>query len=128
MYCTTGAGQKLFASWLLPTLGFWHIYKQASLQVYRAAAPHFIGPLFHHFYPKRKFLAKPRLLQITNWLSLLRLSYPAWSGDLARAGQGPTQHKIDKKHISNLRILMEYMIPVVCIHLSASFAVSIFRV
>lgn len=103
-------------------MGVWHIYKQASIQVYRLAGAHFLAPFFHHSFPDRKFYAVPKLRSITYRLSLVRLSYPYWRKTLRLALQDDLP-VADRQHLRNLKLLVEYFIPLVCfLCLSMSFA------
>src|SRR5215470_16597730 len=110
----SGIGGYLLQPWLVPLLGTWHIYKQASLQVYRAALRHFLSGLFHVLFPQRKVYAKPKLVQITNVLSLVRLSYPSWADDLKQALGNHKVKAVETKHLLNLQVLVGWLIPVVC--------------
>ena len=93
-------------------MGVWHVYKQASIQVYRLASAHFMAPFFHHHFPDRKFFLVPRLRSITYRLSLVRLSYDHWRKDLrlALAADLPAG---DRQHLRNLQHLVEFFIPLV---------------
>ena len=111
MACPTGAGES-FRPWFVPLLGFWHIYKQATKDVYRMASAHFLAPLFHHFHPDKRFWIEPKHRNATYVLSLLRLSYPAWRADLEALLALPLRDQ-ERAHAENLKSLVEYFIPLV---------------
>ena len=56
-------------------LGTWHVYKQAVLVVWAAAAESLLAPLWHHLYPMDAFFKKPRLYRATQFLSIVRLAF-----------------------------------------------------
>jgi len=106
-------------------MGVWHVFKQASIQVYRLASAHFLAPWFHHSFPDRKFYSAPKLRAITHRLSLIRLSYPSWRKDLREALllDLPVGNR---QHLLNLQLLVEYFIPLVSEHTSKYAALSSF--
>lgn len=95
------------------TLGWWHCYKQANLLLWRFAAPHFFGPMFHMMVPRSKFKKNPKLFTIATYLSYIRLAYPKFRHQLATAINYPGVTPNNKRHLNNLLTLCEYFIPVV---------------
>ena len=95
------------------TLGWWHCYKQANLLLWRFAAPHFLGPMFHMLVPNSKIKSNPKLMTIVTYLSYIRLAYPTFRRQLAAALIYPGVTANNKRHLSNLQTLCEYFIPVV---------------
>jgi hypothetical protein len=100
-------------------LGSWHPYKLASAILWRNFA-NFLGPLFHNFHPGSKyFLEQSKLSKITYWLSLVRLSFPKWKNDLNALLGSPTwkfSMAVTKDlhvHLQNLKVMVEYFIPLV---------------
>ena len=99
------------SSWCCFTLGLWHSYKQANLQLWRLAAPCFIAPFWHACMPGAKFYIKPRLKIITTFFNLFRLAYPAVKDQLAAAlvAEGVQPHQ--RQHLRNLYDMLEWWIP-----------------
>lgn len=96
----------------MPLLGLWHVYKQASIQVFKLAAADFLAPLWHVMFPDKKFYLDQRFRRVTNMLSLVRLSYPKWRDALHAALQRDLP-AAEKAHLENLFALVEYFIPLV---------------
>lgn len=72
-----------------------------------------MAPLFHELFPDRQFMEKPKLRQITQLLSVIRLAYPSFRKDLqdATAASEHDHHRLT--HLQNVIYLCEYFIPVV---------------
>ncbi len=99
-----------FGNRILPVMGSWHIYKMASIQVWRLAASSFIGPFFHRLFPGAKLSNSPRLVICTRLLSLVRLAYPKFKAELEEGLRGELRLE-DKAVLQNLKDLCEYFIP-----------------
>ena len=89
----------------------WHVYKQASIWTFKLASRYFLAPLFHELYPNKGFYDHPKLKEITHMLSLVRLTYPLWQGELKAAREIPELPTKDKLHLMNLYQLAEFVIP-----------------
>lgn len=63
---------------------------------------------------------------MTNWLTLLRLSYPVWQADLATALRNPSVPKSSSSLLKNLLSLMEYFIPMVLLILLSVLLLLVF--
>ena len=98
-------------AWLCPLLGTWHLYKQASIWTFKLASKYFLAPLFHELYPNKRFYDHPKLKEITHMLSLVRLTYPLWQGELKAAREIPELPTKDQLHLMNLYQLAEFVIP-----------------
>ena len=113
MACPTGVGES-YRPWLVPLRSFWHIYKQATKDIYRLASGHFLAPLFHHFHPDKRFWIEPKHRNATYILSLVRLSYPAWRAELDALLAMPLREQ-ERGHAENLKLPAEYFSPLVLI-------------
>jgi hypothetical protein len=123
MQDVSGVGPLTVGKFLVPILGSWHPYKHASAVVFRCLY-NFTAPLFHHFHPGNNiFLTMGKLTKVTYWLSLIRLSFPQWSGELAVLMADKSwrnKNKVNQElftHLSNLSLAVRYFIPLVSAHI-----------
>lgn len=93
-----------------PILGTWHLYKIASVAVWRIAGSAVFGPFFHELFPNAAFSASPRLAVVSRILTLFRLAYPSVRDDLLQLVK-ERRGKASLQHAKNLLFLMEWMIP-----------------
>lgn len=106
-------------------LGTWHVYKQAVLVIWAAAAESFLAPLWHHLYPMDVYFKKPRLYRATHFFSIIRLAFFASPQAASLRKQLDTAvAKLSKlakppnelNHLINLRALLLWFIPAVSAH------------
>jgi len=102
---------RIMARTVCHLMGHWHLLKQASLQIWRMGAAYFFGPFWHECYPSSKFYDKPSLKTINRILSLFRLAYPEIKPDLTRALGRSDLSQINRRHLTNLKQLLEWFIP-----------------
>lgn len=95
------------------SLGLWHNYKQATLEIYKTYALTFIAPLFHVLFPGTTFYLKPKLVHAATILTYMRLSYKYWSADLKKLANMEDLPPASRAHVDNLHILMEFFLPTV---------------
>ena len=64
-------------------LGTWHVFKHASMIIWRTAAPFFIAPMCQFLNPAAHFYCNGAKLSMVSYhLSLVRLSFPTWGAEL----------------------------------------------
>ena len=118
MYDKSNCGQHL-RKYVGVSLAWWHNYKWATFRICKVFGADFIAPFFHVLFPDRCYdIQKMGLPSITTILSYIRLAYTDFRQDLLTMYN--EQHSLSagsKLLISNLFILMEYMIPAVCTYL-----------
>jgi hypothetical protein len=114
-----GVGKNTISRFVVPLLGSWHPYKQACIVLHRNSHE-WMAPLFHHFHPGNTFyFTGTSLSKLTYWLSLMRLSFPAWRDELEALLKNEAWRCKNKQHrklfvyASNLWSLMNYFIPLV---------------
>ena len=99
-------------------LGTWHIYKQATCDVWRLAAAHFLAPLWHELYQSDAFTAKPKLIRASHFLTIIRVAIfcsdqaSELQSQLARACEAQ-KNPVESAHLSNLKALLCFLIPAV---------------
>ena len=110
MYDASGETLQ-FSQWACVALGTWHVYKMATVLVWRLAAADFIAPLFHVLFPRAPFKESPRLSVAARILSLIRLAYPSFKKELTEAIQTTPKSTSEYNHLLNLQYLCEWLIP-----------------
>lgn len=73
----------------------------------------FFGPLFHSMFPGQAFNPKPRHMFLTYLLSLVRLAYQPVATELRSLGENIALDNRHYGYLHNIRLLVEYFIPVV---------------
>ena len=107
-------------SWLAPTLGMWHSYKQANIEVLRLYMNEFFAGLHFKMTPGQPlYLTSKKLSPILMQFSWVRLAYPAFRDQLKAAllhmETVNSTSKAGYRHLKNLEFLCDWFIPVVSI-------------
>ena len=114
MYDRQKSGE-VFSKYVGVSLAWWHSYKWATKKIMQAFGPDFIGPLFHHIFPLKKFAPKKsKLSSNATVLSWIRLAYPSFRSALEEALSLPGIFPRAKRLLTNMQDLCQYFIPVVC--------------
>jgi len=94
-------------------LGSWHVYKQATIVLFRFAAGPFLISLYEILFPGLPFRDSKRLKELLWMFLLIMLSYPRFKVELDNACSR-TRQPNRCRLLRNLRMLCEYYIPLVC--------------
>ena len=102
--------------WLVVQLGTWHPYKQANTLIWSHWGPRVFAPLFNELIANANFQRKAKLSTIVKFLTIVRLSFPAFRKTLDSALKTAQSANVDQVAISHLRDLKKlfvFFIPVV---------------
>lgn len=108
---SSGIGKAQLSPFTAFFLGHWHIYKMASIALWRLAGAELTGPLFHNMFPSMQWFPSPSLSIVARMLSLLRLAYPQVRDDLLKLHSQHIANETRKQHISNLVYFFEWLLP-----------------
>ena len=106
-------------SWFAPTLGLWHSYKQANIEVFRLYSVEFFAGLHFRMTPGQPyFLNMKKLSSLLMKFSWTRLAYPSvrpvLKSALKQLERENSSSKAGYRHLKNLEFMCEWFIPVVC--------------
>ena len=109
----SGDGSALLCNKTAVFLGTWHVYKMASLLIWRLAGPELTGPLFHALFPSTTWFATPSLLVVSRLLSLMRQAYGVRGvrDELKAVIADPMVKGVSRAHAENIWFFMEWLLP-----------------
>lgn len=96
-------------------MGLWHILKQLQLEVWKLGSRFLFGPLFHNLFPGQAFNVKPRHIFLTWIMSVVRLAHRQFSDQIVHTLQHYAMDPKTIRYLENVRLILEYFIPVVLI-------------